>query len=97
MKPFSAEKKSLADVKKQSEDHMEKNLELYTNNKLSASDRRILITKWVGNAWSNLKRDSIVRGFKKCGLTTNLDDSDNDQVKLEKLSEYKMPVEPYDK
>lgn len=84
------------DVQKQSEEHMEKNLQLYTDNKLSASARRILITEWVGKAWKNLDRESIAHGFKKCGLTTNLDGSDNHEVNLEKLPNYDMPTDPYD-
>ena len=51
------------DIKRQSEKHMEENLEKYTEGKLTASERRVLITKWCGEAWSNLDKDVIVRGF----------------------------------
>lgn len=35
-------------------EHMHQNLELYVNNGLSASQRRILITGWVGAAWTEV-------------------------------------------
>ena len=48
------------DVQKQSEEHMEQNLQLYTDNKLTVLDWRILITEWFGKAWkeNQLHKDS---------------------------------------
>ena len=36
--------------------HMHDNLEQYVQNSLSASARRVLITKWVGAAWSQVSQ-----------------------------------------
>ena len=36
------------------EEHLHKNLQLYTEGKLTASDKRVLTTKWVGDAWSGI-------------------------------------------
>ena len=53
------------------EGHQEKDLELYVEGKLSASHRRILMTKWVGRAWNGMK-ESIIRSFEKYGLSVAL-------------------------
>ena len=51
------------------------------------------MTKWVGKAWFKVgeMKDSIIRSFKKCGLSVALDGSENDEVSIEGLSEYQMP------
>ena len=51
------------------------------------------MTKWVGEAWSKVgkMKDSIIRSFKKCGLSVALDRSENDQANIEGLPEYQMP------
>ena len=61
---------------------MEENLEDYFGGKISASERRVLMTKWCGEAWESTSRSSVVRGFKKCGLSTNVDGSENQEVHI---------------
>ena len=65
---------------------------MYTEGKITASDRRILITKWCGNAWDQLNEESIRRGFKKCRLSTSLDGSEKHLVKIDLAPVYVMPV-----
>ena len=36
-------------------------------------------------------KDSIIRSFKKCGLSVALDGSENDEANIEGLPEYQMP------
>ena len=38
------------------EQHMDKNLVNYSKGKITASQRRVLITKWVGTAWSEISK-----------------------------------------
>ena len=45
-KPFKDEVRSLF------EDHLDKNHDQYVNSKINASQQRVLMTKWVGEAWS---------------------------------------------
>ena len=71
---------------------MEENLEDYVGGKISASERRILMTKWRGKAWENISRSSVLRGFKKCGLSTDVDGSENQEVHIEKIPGYQMPL-----
>ena len=67
-KPFKDEVRSLF------EDHLDKNLDQYVDGKINASHWRVLMTKLVGEAWSKVgkMKDSIIRSFKKCGLTVAL-------------------------
>ena len=46
------------------------------------------MTKWVGEV--RKMKDSIIRSFKKCGLSVALDGSENDEVNIEGLLEYQM-------
>ena len=48
---------------------------------------------WVGKAWSKVgkMKDSIIRSFKKRGLSVALDGSENNVVNIEGLPEYQMP------
>ena len=71
---------------------MEESLEDYVSGIISASQKRILLTKWCGEAWESISRSSIVRGFKKFGLSTNVDSSDNQEVHVEKIPDYQMPL-----
>ena len=47
------------------EKHLNDNLNLYTEGKLTTSERRILTTKWVADAWAKLKveKEMIRRSF----------------------------------
>ena len=75
------------------EDHLDKNLGQYVDGKINASQRRVLMTKWVDGAWSKVgkMKGSIIRSFKKCGLSVALDGSENDEFMIEGLPEYQMP------
>ena len=83
-KPFKDE------VRKQSEQHMNDNLDIYTSGKLTAGERRILVPKWCANAWAKVDREMVIRTFKKCGINTSLDGSEDDQVSISKLPDYVM-------
>ena len=72
---------------------MEENLEDYFGSKITASERRVLMTKWCDKAWESVSRRSIVRGFKKCGLSTNMDGCENQEVHIEKIPDYQMPLD----
>ena len=58
-------------------EHMHENLNLYVENKMTASQRRVLITKWVGQAWDEVsaKKEMIKRAFVKCGISVPIDGS----------------------
>ena len=80
-------------VRQTFEEHLHKNLPLSTEGKLTASDRRDLTTKWVGDAWSWIKeeKETIIRSFVKCGLSNKLDGSENHMVNIRGIEGYVMP------
>ncbi len=71
---------------------MKDNLETYVNGKINAGARRVLITKWVGQAWEQLSTDKamIVRSFKKAGTAVAIDGSEDNEIHIEGLPAYKV-------
>ena len=87
--------KSFKDVvRQQFEKHLGENLQQYTEGKISASERRLLVTKWVGKAWVEVgsNRDMVVRSFKKCVISLSLDGSKNGEIHIESIEEYELPT-----
>ena len=80
-------------VRQQFEKHLEENLQRYTEGKISASERRVLVTKWVAKAWTGVgsNRDMVVRSFKKCGISLSLDGSKYGEIQIESIEEYELP------
>ena len=70
---------------------MQDNLDLYISGKITASKRLVLMTTWCGNAWSQTDQGMVKRVFKKCGINAALDGSENEQLHIEKISDYVMP------
>ena len=73
------------------EQHLDLNLELHVDGKLTAGTRYALITKWVGETWERVKKQKnlIKYLFKKCGLSNNLD---GNKDALINTKGYKMPL-----
>lgn len=65
------------------------NLELW-HDKITARQRRILMTKWAGAAWRVLvkDRDFSKRLFQKTGCLITIDGSDDDMIKPQGLEDY---------
>ena len=78
-KPFKDE------VHRLFEGHLDKHSELYVEDKLSVSQRRILMAKWVGQTWKKIIgiKESIITSFKKCGLSVAIDGSKKAQVSID--------------
>ena len=62
------------------------------NTLLSASQWRILMTKWAVQAWKKINgtKELIIRSFKKWGLSVALDGSENAQVSIDDIPNCKM-------
>jgi hypothetical protein len=75
----------------------EDNLEIWKNGKLSASEKQILITKFMGAAWEKVflsgKYNPAAFFEKTCCLMT-LDGYEDDKVRIEGCLEYKPPQAP---
>ena len=55
---------------------------------MTASKSRVLVTKWVAEAWEKIKtnKEMIIRAFTKCGITANENGSENHLVHIEGIS-----------
>ena len=67
----------------------EENLELW-HDKLSAIKRRILMTKWTGKAWRELRQDKLFfkKLFQKTGCLMTIDGRDDELIRLQGLDGY---------
>ena len=70
-------------VKEQFKRHRNENLDDYVDGKLTVFDRRVLKTKCVGNSWERIyESKDIIRSLKKCGIATNVNDSEDSQMNI---------------
>ena len=63
-------------------------LEEWKNGEVSAGERRILFTKWLGDSWEDYctnHQDQITLAFKKCGMFNDINGRENHLVKLDKM------------
>ena len=69
---------------------MQENLDAYVKGDINASARRVLFTKWVGQAWEEVSADKemIVRSFKKCGIALAIDGSEDEEINIQGIDGY---------
>ena len=69
-------------------------MQQYTEGKISASERRLLVTKWVVKACAEVgsNRDMVVRSFKKCRISLSLDGSKKGEIHIGSIEEYELPT-----
>ena len=81
-----------AAIDKMATAHLQEHLDDYVKGKVSASERRILFTKWVGRAWEELsaKKDMIIRSFQKCGISVPIDGSEDGKINIIGLEDYEV-------
>ena len=70
-------------------EHIEENIDRYANGKVPVAECRILMTKWVADAWGKVD-PAVICGFKKCSYSVAIDGSENDDVNIERV-ECTMP------
>ena len=72
----------------------DENLKIWEDGKLTESDKRVLITKFVGSAWEKIFSRSDFSAdiyFQRTGFLLTLDGSDDHLVNIEGLKDYKPP------
>ncbi len=85
-------------VERLSTKHMQDNLDAYQNGNINASARRVLFTKWVGEAWEEISRNKemVIRSFKKTGIAIAADRSEDNEINIEGLTGYTIESEEDD-
>ena len=61
--------------------------------KVSAGDRRVLFTKWLGTAWQEISRrlkDIVIRSFVKCGIALPITGRRDSEININGLPDYCM-------
>ena len=68
------------------------NLDLYVHGKFTASDRRVLLSTWVGEAWEEVcsKPEMAIRSFRKCGISVAMDGSEDEAINIHGVDDYKV-------
>ena len=53
----------------------------------------MLTTKWVVEGWEKVSRNKemIKRSFVKCGISHNLDGTEDNDTNIEEIPDYKLP------
>ena len=71
----------------------DENFDLWESNKLSASQRRILFSSWVSEAWKMMKKRHVLinQMFSKCGIILRKDGSDKHLIKVGDVGDYEIP------
>ena len=80
-------------IQEQFEKYLSENLHLYTKNKLPVSERRVLTIKWVAEGREKVSRNKevIKRSFVKCGISHNLDGTEDNDINIEGITDFKLP------
>ena len=93
--PGNEIKKRVTGKYKKDLESSEERLNAWKNGKVSAAERRILFTKWLGEAWEDYStncQNEITAAFKKAGMYNDMDGLENHLVKLPGLKGYQPPL-----
>ena len=69
-------------------------LDQWKNGEVSASERRILFTHWLAEAWEDYTtncQEQITNAFKRCGQYNDMNGGENHLVKVEGIKDYEVP------
>ena len=60
--------------------------------KLRAGQRRVLLTKWVAEAWNEINRnkETVIRSLKKSGISLMFDLKENNEINIKGIPDYEM-------
>ena len=67
----------------------------WKNGKVTTCERRILFTKWLGEAWGDYatnNQEEITGAFKRVGMYNDIHGKENHLIKLQGLPDYKPPA-----
>ena len=67
----------------------------WKNGKITTSERRILFTKWLGEAWEDYatnNQEEITGAFKRVGMFNDIHGRENHLIKVQGLPDYEPPA-----
>ena len=97
-KPLKNRIGELADI------HYEEHFEKWNTGSYTVGDRRIMLTKWVGQAWRELhtqQADVIRQTFRKLGLSLAVDGSEDHEISVKdipglEVGDWRLPLDQED-
>jgi cation diffusion facilitator CzcD-associated flavoprotein CzcO len=75
-------------IKEEHDDHFDRHVEEWEQEKFNVGERRVLLTHWVAKAWKRLHleyKETIIKTFQHVGLSLNPDGSEDDKLKIREL------------
>ena len=78
-------------VDRQATELMAEDPEIFLISKLTAGERHVLFTKWVGKAWRETSRrikDMVIRSFVKCGIVLPTSGERDNEINIEGIPGY---------
>lgn len=75
-------------VAQAAEDHADKYASRYEEGAFTVADRRVLLTEWVGRAWTQLHteyKQTIIDTFRHVGLSLHPNGSEDHEIKIKDL------------
>jgi hypothetical protein len=72
-------------IREEQDDHFDRHIEEWQQEKFNIGQRRILLTHWVAKAWKRLHleyKDTIINTFRNVGLSLNPDGSEDMELKI---------------
>ena len=80
-------------IQRQQDLHYQDHFDQWKEGKYTVGDRRILLTKWVAQAWDDLHKElggTIVDTFRKLGLALAVDGSEDHEISVKDLSDIEV-------
>ena len=80
-------------IEQQANAHYEQNFKEWKAGQYSVSDRRVMLTKWVGQAWTELHKDHgelIRQTFRRVGLSLAVDGSEDREIKVKDIPDIEV-------
>ncbi len=86
-------KTKVAEFYRQDFESSQERTDAYTDGKVSASERRILVSRWLGEAWKIWKSfpGMITTSFKRMGAFNDIHGRENHLVKVRNMYSYEVP------
>ena len=86
-------KTKVAEFYRQDFESSQERTDAYTDGKVSASERRILVSRWLGEAWRIWKSfpGMITTSFKRMGAFNDIHGRENHLVKVRNMYSYEVP------
>ena len=87
-------KTKVAEFYRQDFESSQERTDAYTDGKVSASERRILVSRWLGEAWRILKSfpGMITTSFNRMGAFYDIHGRENHLVKVRNMYSYEVPA-----